>query len=152
MILGLACLLSENRRAISKRVVFWGLTLQWGFALLVLKFPAGQYALQVLGSGVEAILACALEGATFVFGKGLADAKGPAGFVFAFRVLPTVIFAAASFAILYQLGIMQLIVRAFAIVMARLSARAAQSRSMSPHRCFSAKPRLRSRFDHTSKR
>ena len=47
-------------------------------------------------------------------------AKGPAGFVFAFRVLPTVIFVAALFAVLYHLGVMQWVVRGFAVVMARL--------------------------------
>jgi CNT family concentrative nucleoside transporter len=55
-----------------------------------------------------------------VFGKALVDPKGPASFVFAFRVLPTVIFVAALFAVLYHLGVMQWIVRGFAVVMARL--------------------------------
>ena len=69
---------------------------------------------------VESILNCALAGARFVFGKALVDAQGPAGFVFAFRVLPTVIFVAALFAVLYHLGVMQWVVRGFAVVMAKL--------------------------------
>jgi CNT family concentrative nucleoside transporter len=119
-ILGLAWLLSEDRRAISRRVLFWGLTLQWAFALLVLRVPAGERVLREAGSVVEAVLACALKGAEFVFGGKLVDPAGPAQFVFAFRVLPTVIFVAALFAVLYHLGLMQWIVRGFAFVMARL--------------------------------
>jgi CNT family concentrative nucleoside transporter len=119
-ILGVAVFLSDNRRAISRRVVFWGLVLQWGIALLVLRVPAGVRFLKDAGSAVESILDCALEGASFVFGKALVDPKGPAAFVFAFRVLPTVIFVAALFAVLYHLGVMQWIVRGFAVVMAWL--------------------------------
>jgi concentrative nucleoside transporter, CNT family len=119
-ILALAFALSENRRAISRRVLFWGLGLQWGFALLVLRWPSGRRALEWAGDVVKAVLACALEGAEFVFGKPLVDPNGPAAFVFAFRVLPTVIFVAALFAVLYHLGVMQWVVRGFAFVMTRL--------------------------------
>jgi concentrative nucleoside transporter, CNT family len=119
-ILGLAYALSDNRRFISKKVLFWGLTLQWGFAFLVLYLPAGRYVLEQAGEVVKAVLACALEGAQFVFGNPLVDPGGPAGFVFAFRVLPTIIFVAALFAVLYHLGVMQVVVRGFAWVMARL--------------------------------
>ncbi len=119
-ILGVALFLSENPRAISPRVVFWGLVPQWGLALLVLRVPAGVRLLRRAGDAVEAMLDCALAGAEFVFGKGLADRDDPAGFVFAFRVLPTVIFVAALFAVLYHLGVMQRVVRVFAWVMAWL--------------------------------
>src|SRR5262249_36919119 len=61
-ILGVAVFLSDNRRAISGRVVFWGLVLQWGFALLVLRLPAGVEVLKQAGEGVKAILDCALAG------------------------------------------------------------------------------------------
>jgi CNT family concentrative nucleoside transporter len=119
-IIGGAIFLSENRRAISGRVVFWGLALQWIFALLVLRMPAGVRLLRAAGDAVEAVLGSALSGAEFVFGKALVDRSGPVGFVFAFRVLPTVIFVAALFAVLYHLGVMQWIVRACAVVMAWL--------------------------------
>jgi concentrative nucleoside transporter, CNT family len=119
-ILGVAAFLSDNRQAISRRVVLWGLALQWGFALLVLRVPAGVRILEHAGDMVKAILDCALDGAGFVFGKALINPDGPAGFVFAFRVLPTVIFVAALFAVLYHLGVMQWIVRGFAVVMAWL--------------------------------
>jgi concentrative nucleoside transporter, CNT family len=120
VILGLAYALSEHRRAISRRVLFWGLALQWVFALLVLRVPAGARVLAGAGKMVEQVLACAIDGARFVFGARLVDPKGPAEFVFAFRVLPTVIFVAALFAVLYHLGIMQWVVRGFGWVMARL--------------------------------
>ncbi|WP_205678778.1 NupC/NupG family nucleoside CNT transporter [Aquisphaera insulae] len=117
-ILGVAVFLSENRRAISGRIVFWGLILQWTFAIFVLRVPAGIQAMRAAGGTVESVLGCALEGAKFVFGDALVNPGGPGGFVFAFRVLPTVIFVAALFAALYYLHVMQWIVRLFAVVMA----------------------------------
>jgi concentrative nucleoside transporter, CNT family len=120
VILGLAYALSTDRAAVSGRVVFWGLALQWAFALLVLRVPAGAQILKGAGNIVESVLASAMDGSTFVFGPKLTAPDGPAGFVFAFRVLPTVIFVAALFAVLYHLGVMQWIVRGFAVVMAKL--------------------------------
>jgi CNT family concentrative nucleoside transporter len=120
VILGLAAVLSERRRAIRWRVVAWGLGLQWVFALLVLWVPQGRLALKAIGQFVEGVLGCARVGSEFVFGKPLLDPEGPAKFVFAFSVLPTVIFTAALFAVLYHLGLMQWIVRSFAVVMSRL--------------------------------
>src|SRR5262249_15779636 len=119
-ILGTAVFLSDNRQAISRRLVFWGLALQWGFALLVLRVPAGARLFAEAGIVVEKILNWPVAGARFVFGKDLANPNGPAGFVFAFRVLPTVVFVAALFAVLYHLGVMQWVVRAFAVIMAKL--------------------------------
>jgi CNT family concentrative nucleoside transporter len=119
-ILAAACFLSENPRLISRKVVFWGLGLQWVFAVLVLRVPAGVRVLRNVAHAVEAMLDCALAGASFVFGPKLVDADGPAGAVFAVRVLPTVIFVAALFAVLYHVGLMQRIVRLFASVMAWL--------------------------------
>ncbi len=120
LILGAAAYLSTDRERISRRVVVWGLLLQWIFAILVLRAPAGVRLLREAGTAVEAILDCALDGARFVFGDRLVDASGPAGFVFAFRVLPTVIFVASLFAVLYHLGIMQVVVRGLAVAMARV--------------------------------
>ena len=119
-ILGLAVALCEDRRAISRRVVFWGLALQWGFALLVLRVPLGERVLRAAGGLVESVLGQAMVGARFVFSPKLVDDTTSEGFLFAFRVLPTVIFVAALFAVLYHLGVMQGIVRGFAWIMARL--------------------------------
>jgi len=119
-ILGLAWCLSENRRAISPRMVIGGLGMQAALGYMLLRFEAGRTALDAAGRWVEAVLACSEAGARFVFGDKLVDPAGPAGFVFAFRVLPTIVFAAALFAVLYHLGVMQVVVRAFAWVTARV--------------------------------
>jgi CNT family concentrative nucleoside transporter len=112
--------LSEDRRAISKRAVFWGLALQVAAGVVLLQVPAGRSLLGRAERFVEGVLDCAVQGAAFVFGDALTRPDGPAGFVFAFRVLPTIIFVSALFAVLYHLGIMQRVVGAVAWVMARL--------------------------------
>ena len=123
-LLGVAAILlvawacSEDRRRISPRMVLGGLGLQCLFGFLLLRFEAGRAALDAAAKWVEGVLACAATGASFVFGEKLVDPVGPAGFVFAFRVLPTIVFVAALFAVLYHLGIMQVVVRAFAWVTA----------------------------------
>ena len=128
LILGFAYLLSNNRRRIPWRTVAIGLALQWAFAAGLLHFPPGRFVLGAAATGVDAALASAIEGAEFVFGDKLVDPGGPAGFVFAFRVLPTILFVAALFAVLYHLGIMQVIVKGFAWLMARaLGASGAES-------------------------
>ncbi len=119
-ILSIAFVISTNKKAISVRVMFWGLLLQLAFALVVLRTPWGALGLEAAATAVVKVLACSDAGAKFVFGEKLIDPGGPAGFVFAFRVLPTIIFVSALFAVLYYLRIMQVIVRAFAFVMARL--------------------------------
>lgn len=120
VILAVAYALSENRRAIPARVVIWGLGLQWAFAYLVLALPWGERALAATAKAFERVLACSDAGAEFVFGKALTDPSGPAGFVFAFKVLPTVIFVSALFAVLYHVRIMQWIVKGIAFFMTRL--------------------------------
>ena len=120
-ILAAAFLLSEDRRRISVRVLLWGLGLQWAFALVVLRVPVGVRVLSAVGEGVVAILRCAEAGSGFVFGAlGVPDPGGKSPFIFAFRVLPTVVFVAALFAVLYHLGVMQWVVRGVAVVMERL--------------------------------
>jgi concentrative nucleoside transporter, CNT family len=132
-ILGVAYLLSTDRKAISFRVVGWGLSLQVLFALIVLKTDAGQRTFQVLGDSIRRLLAYSVEGSRLVFGP-LGDGQvwsnvmttvlGPAGgqyaVIFAFQILPTIIFIAALFAVLYYLGAMQIVVRLFAVVMNRV--------------------------------
>ncbi len=119
LILGIGIALSRNRRAISGRVVGWGVGLQLVFALLVLRFPAGQRLFKQLGDLVTAILSFSYAGSEFVFGDLGKQHTGP-GFVFAFQVLPAIIFVSALFAIMYYLGIMQVVVRAFATLMTKV--------------------------------
>jgi CNT family concentrative nucleoside transporter len=111
--------LSHNRKAIRWRVVAWGLGLQVLFAIFVLRIPAGQALFRWLGALVTGILGYSYIGSTFVFGE-LGKPNSSLGMIFAFQLLPAIIFVSALFAILYYLGIMQLIVRAFAIIMSRV--------------------------------
>src|SRR5271163_600101 len=116
--LGLAYAFSTNRRAISKKTVAWGLGLQIVFAVFVLKSSVGQTLFQKAGDVVNRLLSYAFVGSKFVFGK-LGAQGSSMGFVFAFQVLPTVIFIAAFFAVLYHYGVMQIIIKLAAKVMTR---------------------------------
>src|ERR1700721_2562877 len=117
--LGLAYAFSTNRRAINKKTVVWGLGLQVVFAIFVLKVEIGRVLFQKAGDAVNRLLSYAFVGSQFVFGE-LGVQHSSMGFVFAFQVLPTVIFIAAFFAVLYHYGIMQLIIKLAAKVMTRV--------------------------------
>src|SRR5919112_1622701 len=112
-ILAVGIALSHNRRQIRWRVVAWGLGLQLLFAIFVLRIPAGQQLFRVLRAFVTSTLSYSYVGSQFVFGE-LGKPNSSLGNIFAFQLLPAIIFVSALFAILYYLGIMQLIVRAFA--------------------------------------
>src|SRR5690349_2623952 len=116
LILGIGIALSRNRRAISWRVVGWGVGLQLAFAIFVLRVPLGHELFNTLGDAVKAILAFSYVGSEFVFGE-IGKQHSSLGVIFAFQVLPAIIFVAALFAILYYLGVMQLVVKGFAVVM-----------------------------------
>jgi len=118
-ILAVAWLLSRHKRAIQWRVLAWGLSLQFAFAVLVLKTDAGK-VFQAASVAVTAMLGYAEVGSAFVFGDTLGRSSGSMGTVFAFQVLPIIIFIASFFSILYYLGIMQWVVKAFAIVMQKV--------------------------------
>jgi len=117
-ILALCVLLSKNRRAIRPSLFLWGLGMQFGFAFLVLKTDFGKL-FQIASVAVNALLNYAEEGSQFVFGP-LGVKSGPFGVVFAFQVLPIVIFIASLFAILYYFGVMQVVIKAMAWVMQRV--------------------------------
>jgi CNT family concentrative nucleoside transporter len=119
LILAAAWLCSTHKRAIKLRLIGWGLGLQFALALLVLKTDFGKI-FQAIGAGVNAMLGYTEAGASFVFGDALGKGSGPYGVIFAFQVLPIVIFIASFFAILYYLGVMQWIVRAMAVGMQRV--------------------------------
>jgi CNT family concentrative nucleoside transporter len=114
-----AWLFSHHKRAIKLRLILWGLGLQFGFAILVLKTDFGKL-FRAASVAVTAMLAYAEEGSAFVFGDTLGRSSGSLGTIFAFSVLPIIIFIASFFSILYYLGIMQQIVKIFAIVMQRV--------------------------------
>lgn len=126
--LGIAVLLSNNRRHIQGRIVAWGVGLQLLFATLVLRVPWTAEAFGWISNQIATLLNYSFAGSQFVFGAlgasnsqglSLLGARGPVqlGVVFAFQVLPTIIFIAALFAILYYIGLMPLVVRAFARLM-----------------------------------
>src|SRR3984957_18126636 len=117
--MGLAYAFSTNRRAIRYKTVAWGLGLQIAFAFLVMRSDYGRLAFEKLGAGANWLLDFAYYGTSFVFGD-LGEKNSPRGFYFAFQALPTIIFIAAIFAVLYYLGVMPLVVKADARVMTRL--------------------------------
>jgi CNT family concentrative nucleoside transporter len=119
IIIAVGVLLSRDRRAIRWQVIAWGLGLQIAFALFVLRVPAGQELFRTLGAAVTALLHFSYAGSEFVFGE-IGKANSSIGVVFAFQVLPAIIFVSALFAILYHIGVMGVIVRGFAVVMSRL--------------------------------
>jgi concentrative nucleoside transporter, CNT family len=116
VILALAYLFSTDRRAIKLKTVAWGLGLQFALGLFVLRVPSGQWLFAIAGNGAKRLLDFSYVGSAFVFGE-LGQANSSLGLIFAFQVLPTIIFIAAFFAVLYHLGVMQLIIRAAAWVM-----------------------------------
>jgi CNT family concentrative nucleoside transporter len=116
--LALAYAFSTDRRAIRLKTVLWGIGLQFAFAVFVLKIDFGRRLFERAGAAVNILLGYSYAGANMVFG-GLANRQS-FGVIFAFQILPTVIFVAAFFAVLYHLGVMQVIIRVAAWVMTRV--------------------------------
>ncbi len=126
VMVGIAYALSNNRKAIRWKTVGWGMGLQFGLALLVLKTQLGLTVIDGAARLVTEILNMSVAGSTFLFGSlGTTAAtegmNSPAKeFLFAFQVLPTIIFIAALFALLYYYGIMQFIIRGLAKFMTKV--------------------------------
>src|SRR6195256_5301744 len=118
VILGVAWLCSTLKKDIKPRLILWGMGLQLAFALLVLKTDFGK-VFQWIGGGGKPLLEYAEQGSGFLFGP-LGVKSGPYGVIFAFQVLPIVIFIASFFSILYYLGVMQFVVKAMAIGMQKI--------------------------------
>lgn len=112
VLIGIAWLFSNNKGAVDWRLVLTGITLQIGFAALVLLVPGGREVFDWLGHGFVKILEFVSAGSNFIFGSLMDTEKF--GFIFAFQVLPTIIFFAALMGVMYHLGVMQAIVRAMA--------------------------------------
>lgn len=110
--------LSNNRKAIDFRLVGWGLALQFGFAVFILKTTPGIMIFNRIGQAITAMLGFADAGAVFVFGPLASDTES-FGVVIAFQVLPIIIFTAALFSLLYHVGLMQKVVLLFATVMSK---------------------------------
>jgi CNT family concentrative nucleoside transporter len=117
-ILLFAFLFSTNRKAIRPRTVIVGLTLQFIFAVLVLRVSFGVRVMTAAGDAVDRLLSYSFAGSQFVFGE-FGARMSKFGVIFAFQVLPIIIFIAAFFSILYYYGVMQFIIRQLAKVMMR---------------------------------
>jgi concentrative nucleoside transporter, CNT family len=121
VILGLAWAFSTDRRAIKPKTIAWGLGLQLLLGYFVLRSSFGGRIFAFLGNGANKLLSFSYAGSEFVFGDiGFPKEISRLGFSFAFQVLPTIIFIAAFFAVLYHLGVMQIIIRGAAWVMTRV--------------------------------
>ncbi|MEE4310415.1 MAG: Na+ dependent nucleoside transporter N-terminal domain-containing protein, partial [candidate division KSB1 bacterium] len=136
VLLGIAWLLSNNRKKISFRVVGWGLALQLLFAVIILKTGPGRAIFFYAKAAITKLLSFTDEGASFLFGNlylgdsGVVKALGregtmqimdgtsgnfvDIGIIFAFHILPTIIFFASLMGILYHLGVMQKLVQGMA--------------------------------------
>ena len=117
-LLGIAYLLSENKKAINYRTVMWGLVLQFVFALLILKTPIGKPLFSYVDRIINRLISFADKGSEFVFGSQ-AENIGfhPAFESVAFRLLPTIIFFSALISILYHYGVIQFVVKIFSKLM-----------------------------------
>ena len=118
VLIGIVWLFSNNRRAIDWKLVATGITLQIAFAALVLLVPGGREVFDWLGHGFVKILEFVKAGSGFIFGSLMDTEKF--GFIFAFQVLPTIIFFAALMGVLYHLGVMQFIVRIMALAITKV--------------------------------
>jgi len=118
VLLSIAFAFSDRRSAIDWRLVVSGIGLQLLFAVLVILVPGGRQFFEALSSIFVRVISFSLDGAAFIFGS-LADPSN-LGFIFAFQVLPTIIFFAALMSVLYHLGIMQKVVQGMAWVMFKI--------------------------------
>ena len=117
-LLGIAYLLSENKKAINYRTVLWGLGLQFIFALLILKTPIGKPLFSYIDKIINRLIGFADKGTEFVFGSQVENVGfHPAFESVAFRLLPTIIFFSALISILYHYGIIQFVIKFFSRVM-----------------------------------
>jgi concentrative nucleoside transporter, CNT family len=116
LLLGVAYLLSNNRKAINFRTVGVGIGLQFLLALFILKTTLGKDLFATLGRWVTRVIDFSNEGAMFVFGplannEMVSKAFGGGGFIFFFKIIPTIIFVAVLVNILYYFGIIQFVIK-----------------------------------------
>ena len=118
ILLGIAYLLSENKKKINSKTVLWGLGLQIFFALVILKTPIGRPLFSFFDTAITKLISFADTGSEFLFGSQV-DGVGfhPAFESVAFRLLPTIIFFSALISVLYHYQIIQTIIKLFAHIM-----------------------------------
>ena len=140
MLLVLALLLSENRKAINLRTVSLALLIQTCFAGIVLYVPLGKTVLAAVSGWAQHVINYANSGLAFVFGD-LANYK--LGFIFAINVLPILIFFSALMSVLYYLGIMQWIIGFLAVLLVAYWAPVGSNRLLRPERSSSVRLKRR---------
>lgn len=118
VLVGLAWLFSNNKRRVDWKLVATGIALQVAFAAVVLLVPGGRDVFDAIGHGFVKVLSFVGKGSEFIFGSLMDTSKF--GFIFAFQVLPTIIFFAALMGVLYHLGVMQAVVRGMAWVITKV--------------------------------
>ena len=118
VLIGICYLLSKRRKYINWRTVFLALAMQVAFALLVLGVPIVNTAFDWIAKMFVAVLNYAQYGSEFLFGSLVTNTQS-FGFIFAFQVLPTIIFFSAISSLLYYVGILQIVVKGMAWVMAK---------------------------------
>jgi len=114
--LSLAAAMSTDLKRVNRKTIGWGIAIQILLAVMVTKFTWVQSLFEGIGSGIRVLIDCSDKGGEFVFGS-LSKVDGPAGFIFAFKALPPIIFISSFFSVLYYFGVLQVIVKAFAWVM-----------------------------------
>lgn len=119
-LLGVAFLLSNNRKKINYPLIIKGLILQIGFALLILKTPVGLPFFKFFDTGIKKLLSFADKGGDFLFASFISGEVESPIINFAVRVLPTIIFFSALMAMLYHIGIMQIVVKAISKVVQKI--------------------------------
>ncbi|WP_058833923.1 NupC/NupG family nucleoside CNT transporter [Luteimonas abyssi] len=118
VLVGIVWLFSNNKRRVDWRLVVTGLSLQIAFAAVVLLVPGGREVFDFLGHGFVRILGFVNDGSRFIFGDLMNTETY--GFIFAFQVLPTIIFFAALMGVLYHLQVMQFVVRIMALAITKV--------------------------------
>ena len=118
VLIGIAWIFSSNRRGVDWKLVLTGLSLQIAFALFVLVTPWGETVFRWISAGFVALLGFTSAGATLIFGD--LGTSQHFGFIFAFQVLPTIVFFAAFMSVLYHLGVMQTVVKSMAWVIMKV--------------------------------
>ena len=119
-ILLIAFFLSDNRKEINKKTIFNGIVLQFLLGVFILVTPIGKPIFQYLDSAVARLISFADAGSDFLFQSYITGAFEPALVNFAFRTLPTVIFFSALISVLYHFGIIQIVVKGFAVIFQRI--------------------------------
>ena len=112
LLLGIAFILSNNRRQINHRIIVWGLSLQFIFGILILKTPLGKPLFGFFDKVITKLISFSDSGSDFLF-KSLVPGVGyhEAMVNFAFRALPTIIFFSSLMTVLYHFGVIQFIVK-----------------------------------------